>query len=103
MGPSILLFHSHIGVQELRILSVASSIVEMNRPSQNRFFRFLSDPGIPGVRSMGPSLSNSVKDLFENTSKTSNTSNTSNTSKTSNTSNTSNSRNTSKTSNTSNT
>ena len=27
--------------------------------------KFLSDPGIPGVRSMGPSVSNSLRDVVE--------------------------------------
>ena len=62
---------------------------------------FLSYPGIPGVRSMGPSLSKSVQHLWINTSNTGNTGNTSNTSNTGNTGNTSNTRNTSNTSNTS--
>ena len=28
-------------------------------------FQFLSDPGVPGVRSMGPDLSKSVRDYVE--------------------------------------
>ena len=31
----------------------------------SRFFSFLSDPGVPGVRSMGPDVSPSVQDYVE--------------------------------------
>ena len=52
--PSLRLFSCYI----MAIASVATNLT-------NSINRFLPDPGVPGVRSMGPGLSMSLQDLFE--------------------------------------
>ena len=47
------------------VSSTKASIQCIQRRSFVVFVDFLSDPGVPGVRSMGPDVSNSVQDYVE--------------------------------------
>ena len=51
-----ILIPKHMWKSKIRLLE--------QKLDENRYVTFLSDPGVPGVRSMGPDLSNSVQEVL---------------------------------------